>query len=80
MRRPARIALIGYGRIGSLHAHTIREHVPALHVCIVADPQQSSREAGEAAGYTTTPDWQEAVERPDIDGVLIASATEMHAE
>ncbi len=76
----ARIALIGYGRIGSLHARTIREHAPALQVCVVADPQLSAREAGEAAGYTTTSDWQQAVERPDIDAVLIASATEMHAE
>jgi myo-inositol 2-dehydrogenase / D-chiro-inositol 1-dehydrogenase len=80
MRGPARIALIGYGRIGTLHARTIRDHIPALDVCVVADPQQSARDAGEDAGYTTTPDWQQAVERPDIDGVLIASATEMHAE
>jgi len=63
-----------------LHARTLRERVPALEVAVVADPQPDSRHAAAALGYEVSDDWREVVERPDIDAVLIASATESHAE
>jgi myo-inositol 2-dehydrogenase / D-chiro-inositol 1-dehydrogenase len=77
---PARIALLGYGRIGSLHARTIRERVPSLDVAVVSDTQASSRDAAAVLGYDVSDDPRAVVERSDIDAVLIASATETHPE
>ncbi len=76
----ARLALLGYGRIGALHARTIREHVPSLMITGVADPHPDSRERAAAAGYEVYSEWRELVEHPDIVAVLIASATFMHPE
>jgi myo-inositol 2-dehydrogenase / D-chiro-inositol 1-dehydrogenase len=72
--------LLGYGRIGALHARTIRERVPELQVTVVSDIHPASRDAAADHGYQTSEDWREVVERPDIDAVLIASATESHPE
>jgi len=76
----ARIALIGFGRIGSLHARTIRERVPSLDIVVVSDTQAGSRAAAAAFGYEVNDDWRAVVQRSDVDAVLVASATEAHPE
>jgi myo-inositol 2-dehydrogenase / D-chiro-inositol 1-dehydrogenase len=76
-----RIALLGCGRIGQIHAQslsTLRDHCELL---IVADPR-----AGVAKGVAErlgVPTWQtdaeETIADRAIDAVIIASSTETHA-
>jgi myo-inositol 2-dehydrogenase/D-chiro-inositol 1-dehydrogenase len=66
-----RIAIVGAGRIGRLHAENLAR-VPGLELVAVADP-----EPGEGV---TVADWRELLERPDVDAVAVCSPTALHAE
>jgi myo-inositol 2-dehydrogenase/D-chiro-inositol 1-dehydrogenase len=68
-----RIAVVGAGRIGQLHAGNIAR-VPGLELAAVADP------APPDLRYETVADWRELLERPDVDAVAICSPTAFHAE
>ena len=76
-----RIALIGCGRIGQIHA----EHLAALHghaeLAAVADPREdAARALAERLGVPRwTPHAEDVLADPSIDAVIIASSTETHA-
>ncbi len=75
------IGLIGAGRIGASHAQVIAQRVPGAHLAAVADPRP-----GAAAGLTDrlggTPyeDPGLLVRSPDVDAVVIAAASVVHAD
>ena len=78
-----KVALIGAGRIGRMHAHILAA-LPAVDALIVADaaPGLAAEVAAEVAGATGRP--ATAAESPDAaidaaDAVLIAAATTAHA-
>ncbi len=77
---PVRIALLGAGRIGALHAGNLRADPDAL-VVGVADPDLAAAErlAG-VLGTGAWPRWQDLVRREDLDAVMICSASSAHAE
>jgi myo-inositol 2-dehydrogenase / D-chiro-inositol 1-dehydrogenase len=75
-----RIALLGAGRIGQVHARSIAEHGDA-QLAWVCDPiQQAAAElaAGHSARWSAEP--QDALDDPSVDAVLIASATPTHVD
>jgi myo-inositol 2-dehydrogenase/D-chiro-inositol 1-dehydrogenase len=80
MVRGVRIAVIGCGRIGAMHAANIAKHQRAR----LAAVNDIDRAAAEAVGRSTGAqviDTAEAVfSSPDVDAVLIASATDTHAD
>lgn len=47
-----RIAIVGYGRFGRVHALRARSH-PAFEVVCVVDPSSHARDAAQAAGFMT---------------------------
>jgi myo-inositol 2-dehydrogenase / D-chiro-inositol 1-dehydrogenase len=75
-----RVALLGAGRIGQVHARSITEHGDA-QLAWVCDPveQAASTLAGRyGARWSGNP--QDAIDDASVDAVLIASATPTHVD
>jgi predicted dehydrogenase len=76
----ARLALIGAGRMGSVHAQAIQRHLPQAELVAIAEPRADAVDAlGEAAGaaavYATAP---EALAHPGLDAVIVVTPTDTH--
>src|SRR5580693_6327222 len=75
-----RIAVLGCGRIGVMHAANIAAH-PRARLAGVQDINAAAAEKTAAA--TGAPVFKSAAEifaSPDVDAVLIATATDTHAD
>jgi myo-inositol 2-dehydrogenase/D-chiro-inositol 1-dehydrogenase len=66
-----RLAVVGAGRIGRLHAGNVAR-VPGLELVALADP-------APGVGVTVS-DWRELLDRADVDAVAICSPSALHAE
>lgn len=78
------IGLIGVGRIGRRHAQIIATQTQGAALYAIAEPHAETREAF-LKEFGSTPqhvfaDWQEMVNRPDIDAVVICTPTSVHHE
>lgn len=73
------IALIGAGRIGTIHAAHIAAH-PRLRLAFVADPALEAARAVAAAHGAHAVDVAAALHDPVIVGVVIASPTDTHVD
>jgi predicted dehydrogenase len=72
-----RIALIGAGQMGSLHARVLAQS-NACELVRIVEPR---REVGQAIAETYGAQWQaEFDDLSDIDAVVVAAATPMHYE
>lgn len=77
------IAVLGAGRIGRVHIENIATSVPEMNIKIVADPyltEEGERFVRQFEIPVITKDVDAAFQDPEIDAVLIASATPTHAE
>lgn len=76
------IGLIGAGRIGRIHADTLKARVPNAKVLAIADIfAESARSAAEQYGiadYTTDP--AELIGSSEIDAIVICSSTNTHTQ
>jgi myo-inositol 2-dehydrogenase/D-chiro-inositol 1-dehydrogenase len=74
-----RIAVVGAGRIGRIHARNIAQH-PRLALAGIVDPSAPAVAAiiGECGGSAAT--FAEVVADPAITGVIIASPTDLHLD
>jgi myo-inositol 2-dehydrogenase/D-chiro-inositol 1-dehydrogenase/scyllo-inositol 2-dehydrogenase (NAD+) len=82
MSRVIKICMIGAGRVGKLHAGTLRRYLPDGDVVALVDTQQSMLdETGDEFGiekrYTSL---EEALEKAEFDAVVITTPTFTHAE
>jgi myo-inositol 2-dehydrogenase/D-chiro-inositol 1-dehydrogenase len=81
MNTRPRIALIGCGRIGQVHARTLASLRELCDFALVADCVADAAE--RTAATFGVPRWlaegEEAIADPSIDAVVIASSTETHA-
>ena len=76
----ARIAVLGCGRIGRMHADNIAGH-PAARLAAVYDVDAAAaRKVAAAHGVPAVGDPREIFDSADIDAVLIATATDSHAD
>ncbi|MFF1253860.1 Gfo/Idh/MocA family oxidoreductase [Pseudarthrobacter sp. NPDC058329] len=75
--RKVRIAVIGSGKMATIHAGNISRSPGA---CLAAVAGGSGAAALATAYGSTSMDVHEAFERPDIDAVVIASPNRFHAE
>ena len=73
------LALLGAGRIGSIHGRNARQH-PDVNLVGLFDPYSPNADqlANELGCDQLTLD--DAFDREDIDGILICSATDTHAD
>ncbi|HVK22954.1 MAG TPA: Gfo/Idh/MocA family oxidoreductase [Actinokineospora sp.] len=70
-----RIALVGVGAMGSLHARVVAQS-PDCELAVVIDPRQ---ETGQAVAEKYETQWRpELGDLSDVDAVVLASATESH--
>lgn len=77
---PLRLALIGSGRIGQVHAANIAAD-PETTLAFVADPfLDGARAVAERYGARATAEAEEALTSGEIDAVLVASPTFTHVE
>jgi myo-inositol 2-dehydrogenase/D-chiro-inositol 1-dehydrogenase len=81
MTAPLNLAVIGAGRIGSLHARHLAGRVPGARLLAISDvnidaARRSAAECGVSAAYD---DPQSILEDPAIEAVLICSSTDTHA-
>jgi myo-inositol 2-dehydrogenase/D-chiro-inositol 1-dehydrogenase len=76
-----KLALIGLGRMGRVHAHALAKSTK-IEVVAVADP--SSQSIGFAkttfCNATTFADYRQAMQHDGVEACLIASPTPLHAE
>ncbi|MCS7033440.1 MAG: Gfo/Idh/MocA family oxidoreductase [Phycisphaerae bacterium] len=75
---PIRMGIIGYGRIGALHARWI-ERCGRARVQAVCDITPARREMARAAGFEVVSEVPALLERP-LDAILVTSPTSMHFE
>ncbi|KXK22023.1 MAG: inositol 2-dehydrogenase [Chloroflexi bacterium OLB15] len=76
------VAIIGAGRIGRLHAENLCYRIPQTQVVGIADVQISAAEETAARLNIpfTTADYRELLAKPNVDVVVICSATDTHTE
>lgn len=77
-----KIGIIGFGRIGRVHAESITRYVKDAEVAAVADPYLSDDGVafGKSLGITRfTKDYKELLADKAIDAVLVCSSTDTHA-
>jgi myo-inositol 2-dehydrogenase / D-chiro-inositol 1-dehydrogenase len=74
------VALLGAGRIGQEHAKNLAA-LPQVEVVVVCDPRIESAEAVRplVRAKEVTPSPEEAVNRKDVDAVVICTPTDTHA-
>src|SRR4051794_23999046 len=79
---PLRIGLLGCGSIACRHHLPALRRIAAATVVGLADPDPSARaRAGRiAAGADLHAEAGELLERSDVDAVVIAAPTDLHAE
>lgn len=74
------IGILGCGRIGAMHAANIAAHANARVVAVFDINQTAAQAVSEATGAPVLASAAEVFASPDVDAVLIATATDTHAD
>jgi predicted dehydrogenase len=77
-----RLAVLGCGSLAREVLLPVLSRLPDVDVTAVADPDQAARDATVrfAPHARALADWRDAVARKDVDAVIVALPTAMHAE
>lgn len=75
-----RIAMLGAGRIGQVHAANIAQHKEATLAAVVDPLIENAQALTTAYGGIALADPLEAISHPDIDAVVIGTPTHTHVE
>lgn len=80
--RSVRVGVVGLGRIGEVHARNLAQAVPGAELVAVADVDRGKVEriASECGVGGRYADYKEMLKREDVDAVVIAAPSYMHAE
>jgi myo-inositol 2-dehydrogenase/D-chiro-inositol 1-dehydrogenase len=80
--RPLNLGLVGAGRMGRLHAENITRRIPQVRLHAVADVNTEVARLCAALGpdCQSLPHHLEMLEDPNLDAVVICSATDTHAQ
>lgn len=76
------VCVIGAGRVGKLHSATLRQYIPNVDLVALVDPvmavrEETGREFGVDARFASL---QEALDKVDIDAVIITTPTFTHRD
>ena len=76
------VALIGSGRMGSFHAHTLSRRLPGVRLQAVVDPAPgaAARLADATGAVRAYSSAEEAFADPDVHAVVIAAPARTHAD
>lgn len=73
------LSLIGAGKIGSIHAEHVAEN-PRAQLKYIVDPNlEAANKLAKQFGGTATDCPMDALSDPDVQGIVIASSTDTHA-
>ncbi|WP_313195235.1 inositol 2-dehydrogenase [Shinella zoogloeoides] len=75
-----RIAVLGCGRIGQMHAANVARHPRSKLVAVYDVHRPSAEKVAEAQGVLAAASAEEIFASDDVDAVLIATATPTHAD
>ena len=75
-----RIGIIGSGSTGTRHAERFSEMEAAEVAAIASRNAETGAALAEKHGAEFIPDWQALVERDDLDGVVICTHNDTHAD
>ncbi len=75
-----KMAIIGYGGMGSWHHVSVREHVKSVEVVAAWDIREEARQEARARGLYTYACLEELLTDPNIDLVTIAVPNNFHKE
>ena len=81
LSKKLRVAVIGAGRIGKLHANNLKTRVPGVELVAVSDVYEpAAKELAENLGIPfCTSDYRKIIADPNIDAVFICSSTDTHS-
>lgn len=77
------LGIIGFGRIGKVHAESLTKYVPNAVIKAVADPfiDEKGTEYAKTIGINCVyKDYKEILNDPEINGVLVCSSTDTHSK
>ena len=78
---PLRVAVIGVGRIGRMHAELLAARVPGLLLAAVCDAApDAARAVGEQLGVEVAASVDDVLGAEEVDAVAICSSTPTHAD
>ena len=81
LTEPVRIALIGAGRIGTSHATLLKRRVAGARLVKVVDPRfDAAQELASDLGCEASSDINELWSDPEIEAVVIAASSTVHAD
>jgi inositol 2-dehydrogenase len=81
MKPKVRVALIGLGRMGRIHAANLAGRCPSAELVAVADADPALADAaGEEFGVPSTTDVDRLLRDPEVDAVAVATPTATHAD
>lgn len=75
-----RLAVLGMGRQGQIHSKNIAYMIPEAQLVCACDISMERAQACPVDGIDLYDDYRKVLERTDIDGVIIATATDTHEE
>lgn len=76
-----KVALLGIGRIGKIHFHTIRQYIPEAEIIAVSAARRTKEDFTKEYGdIFFSNNAEEAIKYPGVDVVLICTSTSTHAE
>ena len=81
MSKKLRVAVIGAGRIGKLHANNLKSRVPNVELVAVSDVYEpAAKELAETLGIPFfTNDYKKVIADPNVDAIFICSSTDTHS-
>src|SRR6266508_6425055 len=76
------VGVVGAGRIGRVHAANLATRIPTARVLVVADVAEAAAQrcAHDFDIPKAVADYRTVLDDPDVDAVLICTATDMHAQ
>ncbi|MGD0440848.1 MAG: Gfo/Idh/MocA family oxidoreductase [Acidimicrobiales bacterium] len=81
MRRPFRLAVLGAGRVGMVHARNAVGSIPMTELACVVDADEDARaKAGAELAVPVFRDLAQALSGAGFEGVVITAPTFVHAE
>ena len=79
-RKPLRLAVVGGGHLGAIHARLIQEVPGAELVTIVEASEKRATELANDFPCEIETDFERFVRTTDVDGVVVAAPTSLHKE
>lgn len=74
-----RFAVVGLGRIGKIHLDNLLQ-MPNVEVVAATDPLEASLQYAKDLDIHTVSSYEEVLENPEVDGIIICTPTDTHAD